>query len=213
MPPRVFISYSHDAVVHQKRVLSLADRLRVDGIDVEIDQYHGSPAEGWPHWCEQQIEDADFVLMVCTESYYHNVKGERKPQTGRGVVWEAAIIRQLLYDAGMVSEKFVPVLFSEDQAEHIPTMIRGRTHYIADTDDGYHRLLRHLTGQPRSIRSFSGHKPKRQWSPSEECLPPVPERTVISSGAGSVSVGGDANGAIIKTSTHTVAEKNEPQKR
>jgi hypothetical protein len=28
-PPKVFISYSHDTVKHQERVLGLADRLRV----------------------------------------------------------------------------------------------------------------------------------------------------------------------------------------
>ena len=96
--PRVFISYSHDTVAHQERVLDLADRLRADGIDVEIDQYN-SPPEGWPRWCEHQIETADFVLMVCTETYHRRVRGEEEPGK-RGVVWEAAIIRQLLYDAG-----------------------------------------------------------------------------------------------------------------
>ena len=38
-PPKVFISYSHDTVSQQERVLDLADRLRTDGIDAEIDQY------------------------------------------------------------------------------------------------------------------------------------------------------------------------------
>lgn len=30
-PPKVFISYSHDTVEHQERVLGLADRLKADG--------------------------------------------------------------------------------------------------------------------------------------------------------------------------------------
>ena len=37
--PKVFISYSHDSQEHKDRVLSLADRLRSDGIDCNIDQY------------------------------------------------------------------------------------------------------------------------------------------------------------------------------
>ena len=41
-PPKVFVSYSHDTVEHQERVLGLADRLRADGIDAEIDQYNAS---------------------------------------------------------------------------------------------------------------------------------------------------------------------------
>src|SRR5512133_936159 len=123
-PPRVFISYSHDTVEHQERVLDLADRLRADGIDAEVDQYNAAPPEGWPLWCEQQIETADFVLMVCTENYHRRVKGDEQPGTGLGVVWEAGIIRQLLYDAGGLSDKFVPVLFSDGRVEYVPTLIR-----------------------------------------------------------------------------------------
>jgi hypothetical protein len=66
-PPKVFISYSHDSAEHQARVLGLADRLRADGVAAEVDQYEAAPPEGWPLWCEQQIEAADFVLMVCTQ--------------------------------------------------------------------------------------------------------------------------------------------------
>jgi hypothetical protein len=94
-PPRVFISYSHDTVEHQERVLSLADRLRADGIDAEFDQYNAAPPEGWPLWCERQIASADVVLMVCTETYYRRVSGDEERGKGLGVVWEARIIRQL----------------------------------------------------------------------------------------------------------------------
>ncbi|HEY9820529.1 MAG TPA: SEFIR domain-containing protein, partial [Candidatus Sericytochromatia bacterium] len=37
--PTVFISYSRDSREHKDRVLNLADRLRDDGIDCNIDQY------------------------------------------------------------------------------------------------------------------------------------------------------------------------------
>ena len=92
-PPRVFISYSHDSLEHQRRTLALADRLRAGGVDAEIDQYNPAPPDGWPLWCERQIEAADFV-------YHRRVKGDEAPGQGLGVVWEARIIRQLLYDAG-----------------------------------------------------------------------------------------------------------------
>ena len=51
--PKVFISYSHDSEAHEDRVLDLANRLREDGIDAEIDQYETSPPEGWPAWCKR----------------------------------------------------------------------------------------------------------------------------------------------------------------
>jgi SEFIR domain-containing protein len=167
-PPKVFISYSHDTVEHQERVLVFADRLRADGIDAEIDQYNAAPSEGWPLWCERQIAAADVVLMVCTEIYYSRVSGDEEQGKGLGVVWEARIIRQLLYDVGAVSDKFVPVLFSDALPEQIPTPIKGWTRYVVDTEDGYEELYRHLTDQPRLLRPALGTiRPlptrRRQW--------------------------------------------------
>ena len=155
-PPKVFISYSHDTVEHQERVLGLADRLRADGIDAEVDQYNAAPPEGWPLWCERQIAAADVVLMVCTETYHRRVSGDEERGEGLGVVWEARIIRQLLYDAGAVGAKFVPVLFSDASLEQIPTPIKGGTHYVVDTEDDYEDLYRRLTGQPRLLRPALG---------------------------------------------------------
>jgi hypothetical protein len=168
-PPRVFVSYSHDTVEHQKRVLDLADRLRADGIDAEIDQYNASPPEGWPLWCERQIASADVVLMVCTETYHRRVSGDEERGKGLGVVWEARIIRQSLYDASAVSDKFVPVFFSDASPEYIPAPIKGGTHYVIDTEDGYDELYRRLTAQPRLLRPALGTiRPlptrRRQWS-------------------------------------------------
>jgi hypothetical protein len=146
--PKVFISYSHDGLEHEERVLILADQLRQDGIDAEIDKYYQSPPEGWPAWCERQIEGADFVLLVCTETYHRRVKGREDPGKGLGAVWEARIIHQLVYESGAVSQKFIPVLFSDGSAEHIPLAVKGWTRYVPDTDEGYEALYRRLTQQP-----------------------------------------------------------------
>lgn len=152
-------------------MLGLADRLRADGIDTEIDQYNAAPPEGWPLWCERQIGAADVVMMVCTETYHRRVSGDEERGKGLGVVWEAQIIRQLLYDAGAVSNKFVPVLFSDASPEQIPTPIKGWTRYVIDTEDGYEELYRRLTGQPRLLRPALGTiralpPRRRQWPES-----------------------------------------------
>jgi hypothetical protein len=75
---QVFISYSHDSREHMDQVLDLSYRLRADGIDCRIDQYEESPPEGWPRWMANRIEDANFVLVVCTENY------ERRFRLGTG---------------------------------------------------------------------------------------------------------------------------------
>ena len=83
--PKVFISYSHDSLEHSDRVREVSDRLRADGIDCNIDQYEVSPAEGWPLWMEKQIRDAEFDLMVCTETYHRRVMKEEEPGKGLGL--------------------------------------------------------------------------------------------------------------------------------
>jgi hypothetical protein len=146
-PPRIFISYSHDSKAHEDRVLNLADRLRADGVDAVIDQYVQSPPQGWPSWCESEIRKADFVLLVCTDLYLRRVDGEEEPGVGHGVLWEARLIKQHLYDSGSVSSKFVPVLFADGSPDHVPTPVKGATIYRIDTD--YDALYRLLTNQPR----------------------------------------------------------------
>jgi len=106
--PKVFISYSHDSQEHKDRILALANRLRAGGIDCNIDQYEESPAEGWPRWMMNQLEWADFVVVVCTEQYDRRFRGKESPGVGRGVTWEGAIITQELYDSHVKSPKFVP---------------------------------------------------------------------------------------------------------
>jgi formylglycine-generating enzyme required for sulfatase activity len=147
-PPKVFISYSHDSEAHKDRVLDLANRLRKDGIDAEIDQYETFPAERWPQWCEDRIEKADFVLLVCTEVYHRRVSGKEEVGKGLGVCWEAPIIKQSLYDTGSVSKRFIPVLFTGGSVQHIPIVVRGFSHFFVDTSDGYDDLYRVLTDQP-----------------------------------------------------------------
>src|SRR5512132_1382788 len=212
-PPRVFISYSHDSVEHQQRALAFADRLRAGGIDAEIDQYNTAPPEGWPLWCERQIEAADFVLMICTENYHRRVGGDEAPGQGLGVVWEARIIRQLLYDAGAVSAKFIPVLFSGSASAHIPTPVKGGTWYVVDTEDGYESLYRRLTQQPGVVRPALGMLrplPPRQprWAEglAGQTASPAPEaeHTVTTSGNRNVAIGGNVSGSAVVTGDHNV---------
>ncbi len=146
--PNVFISYSHDSKEHKDRVLVLSDRLRADGIDCSIDQYETSPPEGWARWCNNQIEEADFVLVVCTGIYEARFKGTDSTGKGKGAKWEGAIITQELYDAQARNEKFIPVIFAPDDGVHIPTILRSATNYIPNTEEGYESLYRHLTNQP-----------------------------------------------------------------
>jgi CHASE2 domain-containing sensor protein len=146
--PRILISYSHDDPAHCDRVLALADRLRADGIDAVIDHYIQAPPEGWPAWCAAQIDAADFILMVCTETYLRRVSRKEEPGVGHGVVWEGRLINQYLYDAGSASAKFVPVLLAGGSDAHVPLPVKGGTIFRVETPEGYESLLRLLSDQP-----------------------------------------------------------------
>lgn len=151
---KVFISYSHDSPEQMDRVLGLANRLRRGGIDCLIDQYEMSPREGWPLWTMNQIEEARFVLVICTETYHRRVRGKEEPGIGLGATWEGAILTQALYESQSNNDKFIPVLFSAKDSPHIPIYLRRVTHYVLD--DGYEDLYRHLTNQPKYLKPAVG---------------------------------------------------------
>jgi NB-ARC domain/TIR domain/WD domain, G-beta repeat/APAF-1 helical domain len=155
-PPKVLISYSHDSPEHEQRVLELANRLRADGIDCTIDQYVVAPAEGWPRWMDKQIRDSDFVVMVCSETYYRRVMGEEAPGKGLGVRWEGHLVYQAIYSAESTNTKFIPVLFESGNYAHIPAPVQSTTFYFAQTEDGYEDLYRRLTKQPCALKPVLG---------------------------------------------------------
>jgi hypothetical protein len=155
---RVFISYSHDSESHSLRVLELCNRLREEGVDAHIDRYDEAPAEGWPLWMERQIEAADFVLVVCTETYRRAFEGET--DSPRGVQFEGALISQALYQSRAKNKKFVPVTF-EDTGSAIPKVLRGYTSF--KLPEGYEQLYRLLTDQPEATIRELG--PVRELAP------------------------------------------------
>ena len=142
---KVFVSYSHDSEEHRERALGLAQRLRADGFDTMIDRYvEGTPADGWPRWMLDQIERADYILIVCTQTYYLRFRGQEAPGVGKGVDWEGAIITNELYDQKSISRRFVPILFDSKDRAYIPEPLRGFTHYLLTNGRDYTDLTDYL---------------------------------------------------------------------
>jgi hypothetical protein len=192
MTKRVFISYSHDSGGHEDRVLALAEQLRNDGLDVRLDQWETSPREGWPLWMERQLVRADAVVLVCTPTYRRRFEGDEVAGTGKGATWEGMVARQLLYEAGSLNQKLIPIYFESESADDVPLALRGSTyhrlarHDLID-DPGYEDLYRQLTDQPR-------HRPVPLGQIRR--LPPV-ERRGFGRSPGKVDV--DVRGATIGT--------------
>ena len=170
-PPKVFISYSQDSPEHEDRVLAFSNRLRADGIDCNLDQYEISPPEGWPRWMDRQIHEADFVLLICTPTYFRRVMGQEQPGKGHGVAWESTLIYQYIYNAVTMNIKFIPVLFEGAGISDIPTPLQGASHYSAFTEASYKVLCHRLRNLPRAVKPPLGEKPaprEREHSFSRE---------------------------------------------
>jgi hypothetical protein len=129
-------------------VLALAERLRKDGVDAQLDQYvAGTPPEGWPRWMLDRLDSAEFVLVVCTETYYRRFRGHEDRAKGKGADWEGNLITLEMYDAKSTTTKFAPVLFDGQNARFIPEPLRGHTQYLLNSVENYDKLYAFLVGQ------------------------------------------------------------------
>ena len=168
----VFISYSHDSDTHREFVRNLANDLRRDGLDCQIDQYvNGFPPEGWQRWMETQIEQADFVLIVCTPLYLRRYRGN-DPDGGRGVNFEGVVISQMLYDQYYRNTKFIPVIPVQGSLDDVPLPLKGYTTYTLPQDyTALYRLLtdQHATPAPEIGKTVTlGESPSPRFTPSKE---------------------------------------------
>jgi hypothetical protein len=133
---------------------------------------------------EDRIEWADFILVLCTETYNLRLRGKAPSDEGKGVKWEGAILIQELYDAKARNRRFIPVVLSSQDTEHIPVIMRGQNYYDISTDKGYEALYRHLTNQPKVLKPTIGKlksmpplKPKQDEALPEKNKPVSGEKT------------------------------------
>jgi TIR domain len=147
MAPQVFISYSHDNQEHMDRLWDLSERLRRDGVDCRIDQQEESPAEGWPRWCRNQVQEAQFVLIACTETYLRRYEGKEWAGKELGGQWGGFVITQELYESEGKYAKFIPLMFSSLDSQYISVDLRGGTQYNLSGAEDYEKLFRRITNQ------------------------------------------------------------------
>lgn len=161
--PRVFVSYSHDSQEHRQNIADFTQELRRQGIDAQVDQFvESAPPLSWPAWMTDQIEGADLVLLVITETYARRFRGHEAPGRGLGVRWEGAIITSELYYDIHDRVKFIPVVVSPTDARLIPAPLSLTTWYLIGTPGNRDLtpLLRHLRGEPALIPEPLGRAPR-----------------------------------------------------
>lgn len=144
--PKAFVSYSWDSQEHRLWVQDLASRLRRDGVETILDQWHLRPGYDKFAFMERAINEADFVLIICSTIY-----AEKANRRDGGVGYEATIITPSL--AGEVTQtKFIPLLREATWDRAVPHWLKGRIGFDlsgAKYDEAqYQRLLDHLHGMP-----------------------------------------------------------------
>ena len=144
--PRVFISYAQGDAAHSQWIAELAARLRADGLDAIIDQGDPRPLTTWQNWVDNEFRRADRILLACTRAYRLFYEGGGPRDVGRGVCWEANLIRQELSDNKFVNPRFVPILPTGGGEGDIPPALRGFVRFKPDEE--YAKLLAFLRRPP-----------------------------------------------------------------
>ena len=127
---KAFISYSWDSPAHQQWVRDLATRLRSDGVEVTLDQWHLVPGDQTPQFMEKSVRESDYVLIVCTPRYK-----SRSDKREGGVGYEGDIMTAEVVTTRN-ERKFIPILREENWEASSPSWLLGK-YYIDLSDDPY----------------------------------------------------------------------------
>lgn len=163
--PKVFLSYAHIDKDYEQSILKFANHLREEqGIDANVDLYEDAPAQGWPRWMEDQVNQSDYVLVFCSKTYSDKFYNR---ENGKGVKWEGALLYNHIYDMGTENTKFIPVYFHPDDLQYVLTPLKQYTHYCVSDQEAVNRLCLRIHGKAvyekppvRSSRSLPPKRPK-----------------------------------------------------
>lgn len=173
--PKLLISYSWDSEGHKNWVRAIAERIRFNGVDVKLDQWHVVPGQSLTQFMESEIVNCDFVLIICTPNYF-----KKSLSREGGVGYEQQIISGHIA-AGVAREKFIPLLregdFEPGDTCAIPPHFSGifaidmRSDELVD--ENIELLLRTIFGQPLHPIPNIGSIPS--WGSMDEKNNNIPE--------------------------------------
>ena len=178
-PPRAFLSYAWESDSHTNWVIHFAERLQgKSGVEIILDQWYLVPGTDRLHFMEQGIEESDFVIVVCTQTY-----AERANSRNGGVGYESMVITSA-FASRFQAPKFIPVLRSGDWTSSVPVYLRSmegvdlRSDPYSETQ--YEKLLRVVHSewvQPPPLGpkpAFSSTRTRIPAATSQPVEPPKP---------------------------------------
>jgi SEFIR domain len=205
-PPRVLISYAHDTSdgSHGVAVRRLWEFLRFCGIDARLDLPAGQQRQDWALWMADEIRAADFVLVIASPAYRERAEGRSGPDVGRGIQWEARLIRDAFFRDQHALNRFLPVVLPGQSLDGVPDFLAPSTTSVYAVPDftvaGAKSLLRLLTGQPGIVDPPLGQMPVLGPDPVAEYTAPARNRNTESHRAPSVwnEISGNVSGLVIQ---------------
>lgn len=146
IPPKVFISYSHDNEDHKNWVIQIGTRLRSNGVDVILDAWNTKLGSNLAIFMEQGLSKSERVICVCSEKY---VSKANEGKGGAG--YEKQIMTsELITDQN--TEWVIPLIVNNPSKKKTPIFLGSRK-YISFEDPKlyeakYEELLRDILEEP-----------------------------------------------------------------
>ena len=163
LSPRVFISYAHDSVAHREAVRDLWIFLRANGVDACVDLVAAEQRRDWTQWMEKQVIEAEHILVIASPAYKERADPDADSSEGRGVQYEARLIRNLFYGDQRQLQRFLPVVLPGGSIEDLPTFLTPAIATVykvsAFTKHGAEALLRVLHRLPAEVPPEIGPVP------------------------------------------------------
>ena len=153
-----FVSYSWDDNQHREWVAKLARKLREDGVESILDQWHTVPGDQLPVFMEREIRGNDFVLIVCTPNYRLKSDGRQG-----GVGYEGDIMTAEVHSKRN-HQKFIPILARGTWRDSAPAWLQGKYYIDLSVADRYQvnymDLITTLRGERTTARLCTAlHEP------------------------------------------------------
>jgi hypothetical protein len=135
----------------------------VAGVDARLDRVAAQRRQDWSLWMMEQVREADCVLVVASPAYKRRAEGRAAAEEGRGVQFEAALIRNAFYKDQHALDRFVPVVLTGQSVDDVPDFLNPATstvyRVLEFTVAGAEALLRLLTAQPAEVEPALGPVP------------------------------------------------------
>lgn len=146
IPPKVFISYSHDSEEHKNWVIQLATRLRSNGVDIILDAWNTKLGSNLVSFMEQGLSKSQRVICVCSDNYII------KANNGKG---GAGYEKQIITSELVIEQNtnwIIPLIVNNYSTKKTPTFL-GVRKYISFEDSKlyeakYEELLRDILEEP-----------------------------------------------------------------